>query len=260
MSEGRPDRWFGGYVFDLDGTVYLGRGLLPGAGEALARIAERRLPIVYLSNNTLTSPRGYERKLRSLGLPLTPGCILTPAVLLGDCLRERGVRRLHVIAEAPLRRQLRNEGFELTEEVDAIECVVAGFDRHLTYRKLLVAHRALERGVAYVATNPDRACPMPDGPWPDTAAVMGALRATTGREVDEVVGKPSRRMIEAAVSRTGARAEDCLMSGDRLDTDIRMARRGGLHSALVVATGDRPRGDVEPEFVVLSILDLLPKS
>lgn len=259
MPEGRPDRWFGGYIFDLDGTVYLGRGLLPGAGEALARIAERRLPIVYLSNNTLTSPAGYERKLRGMGLPLTPGCILTPAVLLGDCLRERGVHRLHVIAEAPLRRQLRREGFELTEDIDAIECVVAGFDRHLSYRKLLVAHRALERGVAYVATNPDRACPMPDGPWPDTAAVMGALRATTGREVEEVVGKPSRRMIDAAVTRTGARAEDCLMSGDRLDTDIRMARTGGLHSALVVASGDRPRGDVEPEFVVRSILDLLPE-
>lgn len=261
-----PGRLFDGYVFDLDGTIHLGPSPLPGAADTLERLRRRRRPFAFVSNNTTHSARSRELALRRMGLPVPRGSVVTPAAPLVRFLRAEGLRRPFVIAERPLRAHLAREGFVLATRAEDVDCVVAGFDRTLTYRKLLVAHRALERGARFIATNADRACPMPDGLWPDAAAVIGALEGSTGRRVELVLGKPSPAMLETALEGMGLAPERCLMVGDRLETDVRMAAAAGASSALVLtgaaAMAVRPRSggaeEVHPDFVVRSLDELVP--
>ena len=257
-----PDRWFHGYVFDLDGTIYLGDELLPGAAQAVLRVARAGLRPMFVSNNTTSSATAYERKLRRLGVPAGPGSVLTPAATLPAYLREHRLGRLHVLGEAPLRRFLVARGFQLVGRPEDVECVVVSFDRTFSYRKLLVAHRALERGARFVATNPDRFCPMPDGAWPDAGATIGALEASTGRRVDAILGKPSPLILQAALDQLGLSPARCLMVGDRLDVDVRMAKAAGTASALVLtgaaAGGPRIEDGSGPDYVLSTLHDLLP--
>lgn len=257
-----PDRWFQGYVFDLDGTIYLGEQLLPGAAAAVRRVTRAGLRPMFVSNNTTRSALAYERKLRRLGVPANPGSVLTPAAILSGYLHDHELRRVHVLGEAPLRRFLVAEGFQIVATPEEVECVVVSFDRTLTYRKLLVAHRALERGARFIAANPDRFCPMPDGAWPDAGATIGALEASTGRRVEAVLGKPSPLILEAALDRLGLPPERCLMVGDRLDVDVRMARAAGTASALVLtgaaAGGVHIDDGAGPDYLLSTLHDLLP--
>jgi NagD protein len=257
-----PRDWFDGYVFDLDGTVHLGPDPLPGAAQTLERIRASGRPVAFVSNNTTHSARSRELSLRRMGLPVPAGSVVTPAATLWHYLNEEGLTRVFVLAERPLRVELERRGIALVDRPEDVECVVAGFDRTLTYRKLLIAHRALERGARFIATNADRACPMPDGLWPDAAAVIGALEGSTGRRLELVLGKPSPRMIETALESMGVAASACLMIGDRLETDVGMAVAAGVASALVLTgaaaagsiSGDGPRAD----YVVASLDQVLP--
>ncbi|MHB8323151.1 MAG: HAD-IIA family hydrolase [Candidatus Dormibacteria bacterium] len=254
-----PEDWYQGYVFDLDGTVWLAGRPLPGAVEALTELYARGRRCVFVSNNTLRSAAAYASELRSLGIPASPADVITPAALTCEYLKAHGFKRVHAIGEAPLRQQLRGAGFDLALRPEDVQCVVASFDRHLTYAKLLLGHRAIELGAAFVATNADRACPMDDGFWPDAAAVIGALEGSTGVRVKTVMGKPSARMMEAALRRLGLPPSACVMVGDRVEADVRMARRSGVAAALVLTgAGASGGGAEEADFVVADLRQMLP--
>ncbi len=254
-----PGTWYRGYVFDLDGTVWLGGRPLPGAVEVLRELHRVGGRVVFVSNNTLHTAAAYASQLRSLGIPAASSDVITPAALTCEYLREHKFTRVHAICEAPLRRQLRGAGFELTRRPEEVECVIASFDRHLTYAKLLLGHRAIELGAAFVATNADRACPMEDGLWPDAAAVIGALEGSTGVNVSTIIGKPSARMMAAALRRLALPPSACIMVGDRAETDVRMARGSGVAAALVLTgAGASERGVAEADFVLADLRQLLP--
>lgn len=254
-----PQNWYQGYVFDLDGTVWLDGRPLPGAVEVLRTLHAEGRRFVFLSNNTLHTAVAYASQLRSIGIPAAPDDVITPAQLTIEFLRKHRFKRVHAICEAPLRRQLNGAGFELASRPEEVECVVASFDRHLTYAKLLLAHRAIELGAAFVATNADRACPMADGFWPDAAAVIGALEGSTGVRVTAIMGKPSARMMAAALRRLGLPPSACLMVGDRVETDVRMARASGVPAALVLTgAGVSRRGAEKADVVVSDLRQLLP--
>ncbi len=254
-----PGTWYQGYVFDLDGTVWLGGRPLPGAVEVLRELHAVGRRAVFVSNNTLHTAAAYASQLRSLGIPAASADVITPAALTCEYLREHNFTRVHAICEAPLRRQLRGAGFELARRPEEVECVIASFDRHLTYAKLLLGHRAIELGAAFVATNADRACPMEDGLWPDAAAVIGALEGSTGVQMPTIIGKPSARMMAAALRRLGLPPSACIMVGDRAETDVRMARGSGVAAALVLTgAGASRRGAEEADFVVADLRQLLP--
>ncbi len=254
-----PEHCYQGYIFDLDGTVWLGGRPLPGAVEVLRDLHRVGSRVVFVSNNTLHTAAAYASQLRSLGIPAASSDVITPAALTCEYLRENRLTRVHAICEAPLRRQLRGAGFELTRRPEQVECVIASFDRHLTYAKLLLGHRAIELGATFVATNADRACPMEDGLWPDAAAVIGALEGSTGVKVSTIIGKPSARMMAAALRRLALPPSACVMVGDRAETDVRMARGSGVAAALVLTgAGGAGRGAEEADFVVADLRQLLP--
>ena len=258
-----PQRLFAGYIFDLDGTVYLGDALLPTAGETLRELRARGLRTIFVSNNPTHAREDYAAKLTRLGVPTSIDDILTSSLVLVDFLKRRMPdARLFVVGEEPLCAELRRNGFELTEQARDVDAVIASFDRTLVYRKLQIAFDAIRAGARFFATNSDRFCPVPGGGEPDCAAVIAAIEACTDTRVEAVVGKPSRYMIEAALDLMGLPAADCLMTGDRLETDILMGLDAGMSTALPL-TGATPRSalessSIQPTYVVGRLLDLLP--
>ena len=259
----RQDRFFAGYIFDLDGTVYLGETLLPTAGETLRALRARGLRTIFISNNPTHAREEYAAKLTRLGVPTSVEDILTSSLVMVDFLKQRMPgARLFVVGEEPLCAELRRGGFELNEQAQAVDAVIASFDRTFTYHKLQVAFDAIRAGARFFATNPDRYCPVPSGGEPDCAAIIAAIEACTNTRVDAVVGKPSRYMIEAALNLMDLPAVDCLMTGDRLETDVQMGREAGMSSALTL-TGATPESAlagsaIQPTYVLQQLSDLLP--
>ncbi len=259
-----PKRLYDAYVFDLDGTVYLEDALLPGAGETIAFLRQQHRRTVFLSNNPTRSRTAYADKLTRLGLPTSPDEILTSAAVMVDFLRQRlPGARLFVCGEESLMRELTEAGFVLTTDPRATDAVIASFDRTFAYWKLQVAFDAIRAGARFFATNADRFCPVPGGGQPDAAAVIAAIEACTNTHVEAVVGKPSPYMSRALLNLLQLPPAQCLITGDRLETDVQMGLQAGMASALVL-TGATPRQELaestlQPTFVLDSLADLIPR-
>jgi len=258
-----PKRFFAGYIFDLDGTVYLGEALLPTAGETLAALRARGLRTIFISNNPTHAREEYADKLTHLGVPTSIKDILTSSLVMVDFLKRRMPgARLFVVGEEPLCAELRRGGFELTEQAQNVDAVIASFDRTFVYRKLQIAFDAIRAGARFFATNPDRYCPVPSGGEPDCAAIIAAIEACTNTRVEAVVGKPSNYMIDAALNLMDLPTADCLMTGDRLETDIHMGQEAGMSTALTL-TGATPESalagsSIRPTYILHHLGDLLP--
>jgi arabinose operon protein AraL len=156
---------------------------------------------------------------------------------------------------------MRRQGFRISENPGEVQYVIASFDRTFDYRKLNIALQAIKRGAHFVATNPDRTCPVEGGEIPDCAAMIGAVEGATGKKVEAIVGKPSDIMIEVAVDAMGLRPQDCLLVGDRLETDMVMGKKAGMATALVltgVANLETLRqSSIQPDYVWESVAEML---
>jgi len=258
-----PKHLYDGYIFDLDGTVYLGNALLPTAGETLTRLRAHGARTVFISNNPTHPREEYAAKLTRLGLPTPVEDILTSTLVMVDFLKRRMPgSRLFVVGEQPLCDELSRAGFELTEDAQKVDAVIASFDRTFVYHKLQVAFDAIRAGARFFATNPDRYCPVPSGGEPDCAAIIAAIEACTNTHVEAVVGKPSIYMIEAALHLMDLPAADCLMTGDRLETDVQMGLDAGMSAALTL-TGATTESSlagssIQPTYILRQLGELLP--
>ncbi len=258
-----PSHLYDAYIFDLDGTVYLGNTLLPTAGETIATLRRLGRRTVFLSNNPTHTREEYAAKLTRLGLPTPPADIINSSLVMVDFLRRRlPGGRLFVVGEAPLCAELAAAGFALTDDAGRVDAVIASFDRTFVYRKLQIAFDAIRAGARFFATNADRYCPVPGGGEPDAAATIAAIEACTNTKVEAVVGKPSRYMIEAILSLLRLPAERCVMTGDRLETDVAMGLNAGMAAALALtgATDEAAlaKSSVQPTYVLHRLGDLLP--
>lgn len=260
-----PTQYYDAYIFDLDGTVYLGNALLPHAGETILHLRARDKRTVFLSNNPTHTRFEYAEKLTRLGLPTSPDDIINSSVVMVDFLQRTMPRaRLFVIGEEPLCHDLRAAGFTLTENARETDAVIASFDRTFVYRKLQIAFDAIRAGARFFATNADRYCPVPGGGEPDAAAIIAAVEACTDTRVQAVVGKPSQYMTDAILHLLQIAPGHCIMTGDRLETDVQMGLNAGMASALTL-TGATTRtmlaqSAVHPTFVIESLADLIPRA
>jgi phosphoglycolate/pyridoxal phosphate phosphatase family enzyme len=229
------------YIFDQDGTIYLGDQLLPGADETVAALRAAGRRTIFLSNNPTRTRQQYAAKLSALGIPTPVEDIVNSSfVLVQWLLREAPGARLFVVGEQPLHDELRAAGFQLSRRAGEIDIVVASFDRTFSYAKLQIAFDAIRAGARLVATNPDRYCPVPGGGEPDCAAMIAAIEACTGARCDPIVGKPSPIMVETIMGLLNLPPDRCIMVGDRLETDIAMGIAAGMATCLVL-TGDATR-------------------
>ncbi len=251
-----------GFIFDLDGTVYRGDRLVPGAKAVLDALKADGRRLCFLSNKPIASREEYAAKLTRLGVPTDADEVINSSYVLARYLaREAPGARCYVIGEPPLAAELERAGLALVDGPKA-DWVVVAFDRTFDYRKLDVALQAVTRyGARLIGTNPDRTCPVEDGEIPDAAGMIGAVEGVTGRRVDPIVGKPSPIMLAVALERLGLDRQECAVVGDRLETDIAMGKAAGLATILVL-TGITAAGSPEiarygPDHVLGSLHELL---
>ncbi|HET8788659.1 MAG TPA: HAD-IIA family hydrolase, partial [Actinomycetes bacterium] len=243
-----PDRLYQAYAFDLDGTIYLGDHLLPGARRLVEELRRRGLVVRFLSNNPTKDPEQYADKLARLGLPTPVDEIVNTVVTMTRWLLDNAPGAVvYPISEPPLVRALEKAGIRMSSDPAEIDVVVASYDRTFTYEKLQIAFDAIwyHRRARLVATNPDRFCPFPGGRGePDCAAIIAAVEACTGVRCEANTGKPDPAMLRAALTGLDVAPADCVMVGDRLSTDIRMGLDTGMAAALVL-TGDTAAEDLQ---------------
>jgi len=260
---GRPDRLYRGYVFDLDGTVYLGDDLLPTAGETITRLRAMGSRTVFFSNNSTRPPEDCARTLTRLGLPTAADDVLVCTQVLVDFLLERMPgARVFVIGEEPLVRALAGAGFEVVTDAARTDAVIASCDRTFAYPKLQVAFDAIRAGARFFATNGDRYCPVPGGGRPDAGPVIAAVEACTGVACEAVVGKPSRHASDAVLRMLDLPPAECLIVGDRLETDVRMGLDAGMATAITLTGATSAAmvaaSPIVPTYVLRRLADLLP--
>jgi len=250
-----------GWLFDLDGTVYLGERLIPGAARAVGALRADGRRVAFLSNKPIQTREEYAAKLRRLGVPASADDVINSSLVLARHLRalDPGAP-VFVIGEPPMIAEMRAHGFEIRED-ERVRWVVIAFDRTFTYAKLNTALQAVRGGARLIATNPDRTCPVEGGEIPDCAGMIAAVEAVTGRTVETIVGKPSPIILQVALAALGCAPAESVIVGDRLETDIVMGRRLGLGTILVLSGITRP-GDpriaaVAPDHVLRSIEELV---
>jgi NagD protein len=253
---------YSAYLFDLDGTIYLGDTLLPGAAKTVAALRAAGRRTIFLSNNPTRTRQQYVDKLAKLGIPTPLADVVNSSFVMVKWLLQHAPNaRLFVVGEEPLKADLRAENFQLTEKAGEIDIVVASFDRTFVYEKLQIAFDAINAGARLVATNGDRYCPVPGGGEPDAAAIIAAIEACTGAVCDPIVGKPSPIMIATIADMLKLPLDRCIMVGDRLETDIQMGINAGMATALVL-TGDADRAKLaasglQPTYVLARLDELL---
>lgn len=241
------------YVFDLDGVMYLGDTPIPYATDAVTKLLGAGVKVYFLTNNSGKTRASYCEKLASVnGLTVPEESIFTSAYATALILRARGAagKRVFVIGESGLGSELADvAGVDVVTAADSvpeesIDYVVAGIDRKFTYDKLRFAHGAITRGHAeFYATNRDATFPMEVGEIPGGGSLVAALATATGIE-PITIGKPETHAYEAILSVAGIRAEESVMVGDRLDTDIAVGRRAGA-STILVLTGVTNRAQAQ---------------
>ncbi|MFO7834472.1 MAG: HAD-IIA family hydrolase [Halohasta sp.] len=250
-----------GIVLDVDGTVVRGDKPIPGAAAGLEAIENAGLDRVFLSNNPTERPAAYESRFETAGFAVDHEEVFTAGTLTTQYLRdEHATDRLFVIGEPGLEAQLQGADLALVDDPEAAEVLLASLDRGFGYESLCDAIVALDRSIPFVGTDPDIVIPQ-DGPnRPGSGAIIHAIEGVAGREVDRICGKPSPLARRAVSDYLGHPAEDCLVVGDRLDTDIQLGAAAGMTTVLV-RTGvtdaeTLAASPVDPDYVLDSLADL----
>ncbi len=261
---------FDAYVFDMDGTIYLGDHLLPGAARLVRELRGRNIPVRFLSNNPTKDPEQYAEKLARLGLPTNLDDIANTVVTTTAWLQAHHPDAVvFPISEEPLKRALAKAGIRMSEDPAEIDIVISSYDRGFDYRKLQIAFDAIwfHKRAFLIETNPDRFCPFPGGRGePDCASITAAIEACTGTTCRRSLGKPDPIMLRTVMSTLpNAELNRSVMVGDRLQTDIKMALDTDMVSA-VVLTGEATSDDVAalpphlmPDLVLDRIDRLIPQ-
>lgn len=250
------------FLFDLDGTLYLGDNLFPGVQELLAFIRTRGGQYRFLTNNSSRSVDAYVQKLARLGITAQPRDFLTSVDAMAAHLHAHGMetRRFYVCGTESMKSQLRAAGFTVAERREDADALLMGFDTELTFQKLEDACILLGQGANYLATNPDWVCPTAYGFVPDCGSVCEMLWRATGRR-PLVIGKPEPAMPLLAMQQAGASAQETLLIGDRIYTDIASGANAGIDTLLVLSgeakEEDLPTAQPQPTFVLPDVQALL---
>jgi NagD protein len=249
------------WLMDMDGVLVREEQPIPGADAFLARLRERGIPFLVLTNNSMYTPRDLAARLRGIGLDVPEASIWTSALATARFLEDqRPGGSAYVIGEAGLTTALHEAGYTMTDRDP--DYVVLGETRTYSFERITRAIRLVARGARFIATNLDPTGPSPDGPLPATGSVAALVSRATGQD-PYFVGKPNPLMMRSALNALDAHSETAAMVGDRMDTDVISGLEAGME-AILVLTGLTTRADAErfpyrPSRIVESIADLVPE-
>ncbi len=225
------------FLFDQDGTLYLGNRLYDFTIPLLEKIKSTGRRYMFMTNNSSKSVADYIKKLESMGIAATREDFITSSQATAYYLKKyHPGKTLYVCGTRSLAEELESEGFRVTTDLEKVECVVMGFDTELTFQKLEDVSKLLlkDQGIPYVATNPDLVCPTEFGSVPDCGSVCEMIYNATGRR-PVVIGKPSALMPELAMEHTGFPKEETAVVGDRIYTDVKSGLNAGVTGILVMS-------------------------
>ena len=256
------------FLFDMDGTLYLGDDVYEGAVELMESLPRLGKKYIYLTNNSSRAGTDYISRLRKLGFPCEAENVFTSGMATGLFLNQNYPgATVYLAGTKAFYRELQSYGIRLMNDenghadADTVDVVVQGFDTELVYEKLNLACHYLRRGAAFIAANPDWVCPMPqDEVLPDCGSICALLTASSGVKPN-YIGKPNRNMIDVIAKQTGISNEKICAVGDRLYTDIAVAQNAGSVSVLVLSGETSPEmaaaAERQPDYILPSVKELL---
>jgi HAD superfamily hydrolase (TIGR01457 family) len=248
-----------GLAIDMDGTVYKGMNVIPGAKEFVSELGRRSIPFVFVTNNSSRGRMFYYEKLKKMGFDVRPQNVLTSGTATLRFLKdERPGKSVYPLGTDSFKDDVREYGIEIDDRHPDI--VLLSFDTSITYAKIDTAYQFLMSGAEFIATHPDDLCPTEDGYAVDIGPFIMMFEYLTKKKA-LVIGKPNRLLLDMAAAEMGIGADEVAMVGDRLYTDIKMAYDNGTMSVLVL-TGETSLKDLEgssvkPTVVVDSVADII---
>ena len=243
------------WLFDMDGTLYLGDRLYDVTIELLQTIRRTGGKYLFMTNNSSKSVADYVKKLEKLGIAATREDFMTSSQATAYYLKKHHPNaKLYVCGTRSLVKELETEGFTVTENLDEVECIVLGNDQELTFKKLEdICKILLARDLPYIATNPDYVCPTEFGSVPDCGSIIDMLYNSVKKR-PVVIGKPEPLMPLLAMERAGYKKHETAVIGDRLYTDVKSGVNAGTVSVLVLSgeatMDDLKNSDVTPDLVL----------
>lgn len=247
---------------DLDGTVYKGNVLIKGAKKFLGFLDDKRIIYYFLSNNSSRSKIDYVKKLSKLGIQTTEERIILSTDGVIDFLLNDNVKNVYVVGTKSMKKMFIKSGIAVDSQNP--EYIILGYDTELTYEKLKKASILLQHGVKLIATHCDIVCPSPEGFLPDVGSMLALFEKATKKRPVMIFGKPNAEMISHVINRHKVSPEEVLMIGDRIYTDMELAKRVGC-DFICVLSGETQQEDIEkleqqPALVVKDIGDIINPS
>ncbi len=250
-----------GAIVDLDGTIYRGKETIPGARDGIATLRAAGLDLLFCSNNPTRAGQRYVSILDHHDIDAEPTDVLTAGdVTTAYLAAEHAEDAITVVGSDGFRSQLKDADLELTNDPSETDVFVGSWTREFDYGDMELALQAIDDETVFLGTDPDRTVPGPDGEIPGSGAVLRALAGATGRDPDRILGKPSAVARATALDRLGIAPEECLVIGDRPDTDLALGADVGMTTALVLSGVTTPdavgNASVEPTHVLDSLGDV----
>ena len=248
------------FLLDMDGTIYLDDDLFDGTIDFLNYVKQIGGRYMFMTNNSSKSVDKYIEKLAKLGICATEDDFLTSTNATIPVLKKAGYKKVYAFGTKSFKEQLREADIPITDTLsDDIDCLCMGFDTELAFQKLEDACILLNRGVDYIATNPDWVCPTWYGSVPDCGSISTILHTATGR-MPRFIGKPQPEMVYLAMEKAGFNKEHTAVVGDRLYTDIACGVNAGISTIFVLSgegtMDDVEKGETKPEFIFKNIREL----
>ncbi len=250
------------FLLDMDGTIYIDNTLIDGAKDFFEELIKQKKDYVFLTNNSSKGVEQYLEKLHKLNIRANKENMFTSAQATSIYLKEKKENAtLYVVGTESLKRELSLQGFLIEDDITKrIDFLVVGYDTELNYKKIKDACYLLNRGIEYIATNPDLVCPTGKKEFiPDCGSICNMLETATKR-TPLYIGKPKKEMVEIVSKIKKIPLENIAVIGDRLYTDIACGINAGI-SSLCVLTGETQKEDLvttqyKPTYVFNSIKDI----
>ncbi len=252
---------YSGILADLDGTMFRGNQLISSADKVYEHLNGEGIRWVFLSNNATRMAHHMVDKITRVGIPVSEDQVLNSAsALVRALLMEPRGTRVAVVGEDRLVQGLREAGIHIVDGNGDADILVTAMDRQFTYAKLARAQNLLHKGARFWATNLDAGLPVEDGLRPGAGSLVAAIACAASKQPERIMGKPSPDLAALALEILNLTPSECLVVGDRMETDILFARNAGIDSALVL-TGATTRDDIsrfdyQPDYVLDSIAQI----
>ena len=248
------------YLIDLDGTLYSGDIALPYASQFVEFLNDNKYKYLALTNCPSRTQRQVSKKLLAMNVMVKPKDVLTSGMATAKILSEEyKIKSAYVLGTWPLKNELKKQGIKIQKE--SAQAVVVGFDTTLTYKKLSHAAILVNHGAMLFSTNIDSDTPKGNENVPHTGPIAKALEFATGKKCI-YIGKPETHMLDIACKILSCNKDECVMLGDRVDTDVTFARNCGIASYLVLRETNDYSGlneELTPSCIFKNLLEVIEK-